>query len=249
MELTTNILLIIIIIVILVILVNYFKSDKIKLSNLKAGTEEEIIRASTLSSNSASNNYAYSLWFYVDNWQYKLTDQKILLSRSSKNLSNVNNPLITLAPYENNINISITTYSNPDKNKNDITISDIPTMSPSCMVSNFPLQKWVNLILSLNGRTADIYLDGKLVRTCVLPGVPKIDSGADIHITPDGGFSGWTANFHYWDKPLNPQEAYNIYKKGYGGGGLFGGLSGMVNKYKLKVAYLVNDKEEGSFEI
>ena len=37
----------------------------------------------------------------------------------------------------------------------------------------------------------------------------------------------------------------NIYKKGYGGGG----LGGMMDKYKVKVSYLVDNKEKSSFEI
>ena len=44
---------------------------------------------------------------------------------------------------------------------------------------------------------------------------------------------------------MNPQQAYNIYKKGYGGGG----LGGMMDKYKVKVSYLVDNKEKSSFEI
>ena len=91
----------------------------------------------------------------------------------------------------------------------------------------------------------DVYIDGKLVRTCVLPGVAKIDSNADVYITPNGGFSGWTSNLQYFANPLNPQEAYNIYKKGYGSSG----LSGIFDKYKIKIAYLVDNKEEGSIEI
>ena len=56
------------------------------------------------------------------------------------------------------------------------------------MFGNVPLQKWVNLIISLYGRTLDVYIDGKLVRTCVLPGVAQVNPDADILVTPMGGF-------------------------------------------------------------
>jgi hypothetical protein len=85
------------------------------------------------------------------------------------------------------------------------------------VVRNFPLQKWVNMIISLYGRTLDIYIDGKLVQSDVLGGVARPCNNAPLEITNDGGFQGWTSNFKYWSHALNPQEAYNIYREGYGG--------------------------------
>jgi hypothetical protein len=103
----------------------------------------------------------------------------------------------------------------------------------------------VNLIISLYGRTLDVYLDGKLVRTCVLPGVAKVNPAANILVTPNGGFNGFTSNFQYWPTATNPQQAYNIYKDGFGGS-VFGNL---FNKFRLKVSLLEDNREKGSFEI
>ena len=97
----------------------------------------------------------------------------------------------------------------------------------------------------MNGRSLDVYLDGKLVRTCVLPGVAKVDPKADIYLTPNGGFDGFTSKFQFIADSVNPQQAYNIYNEGYGGGG----LGGMMDKYKVKVSYLVDNKEKSSFEL
>jgi hypothetical protein len=91
----------------------------------------------------------------------------------------------------------------------------------------------------------DIYIDGKLVRTCILSGVAAIDSAAPVYITPNGGFSGWTANFQYWSESTDPQKAWNIYKKGYGSS-LLGGLFG---KYTIKISLMEGDVEESSYTI
>jgi hypothetical protein len=88
-------------------------------------------------------------------------------------------------------------------------------------------------------------VDGKLVRTCVLPGVAKVNPDANITVTPMGGFQGWTSNFEYWDDASNPQQAYNIYKSGFGGS-LLGDL---FNKYRIKISFLEDNQEQGSFEI
>jgi hypothetical protein len=115
----------------------------------------------------------------------------------------------------------------------------------TCLIENVPIQKWVNVIISLYGRTLDVYLDGKLVRTCILPGVPRINNDADIHVTNNGGFSGWTSTFKYWSNASNPQEAYNIYKDGFGGSILGNALS----KYRLRFSTVKDNKVTGSFEI
>lgn len=49
----------------------------------------------------------------------------------------------------------------------------------------------------------------------------------------------------YWDHSTNPQEAYNIYKNGFGGSI----LGNLFNKYRIKFALLTDNKEVGSFEV
>jgi len=114
-----------------------------------------------------------------------------------------------------------------------------------CTIRNFPLQKWVNLTVSLYGRTLDVYIDGKLVRTCILPGVAKSGTGGSILVTPGKGFSGWTSQTRYFADATNPQEAYGIYKEGYGGS-IIGNL---FNKYRVRVSFLEDNQSKGSFEL
>ena len=135
----------------------------------------------------------------------------------------------------------------PDPGSNDGNINNLETISTDAptTIKNFPLQKWVNLIISVYGRTLDIYIDGKLLKTTVLPAPAVEGSGSGIQLTPNGGFDGFTANLRYWADASNPQQAYNIYKSGYGGGA----GSNVLDKYRLKVAYLEDGEEKGSFEI
>jgi hypothetical protein len=138
---------------------------------------------------------------------------------------------------ENNLNVAVACY--PSSNS-----AAAAPLIHQCNVSNIPLQKWVNLIISVYGRTLDIYLDGKLVNTCVLPGIAKINQNADVFVTPAGGFSGWTSTFQYWPESCDPQKAWDIYKKGYGGSWL-----GNFGKYSVKVSLMEGETEEATFEI
>ena len=100
------------------------------LSGMNPANEEVTIDGTTLESNENSNNYAYSIWFYVSDWQTRLTDKKTLLTRATNDGQNNSNPLIEFSPYQNDINITIN------------TTSDTTTSNPStCNIRNFPLHR------------------------------------------------------------------------------------------------------------
>ena len=134
-----------------------------------------------------------------------------------------------------------------DPNANALAASQAAANSSvnRCLIENIPIQKWFNVIVSLYGLTMDVYLDGKLVRTCVMPGVPQVNNAANINVTNNGGFSGWTTKFQFWSDASNPQQAYNIYKAGFGGSI----LGNAVSKYRLQVTMLQNNVKKGSFQI
>ena len=105
MGLLRNLLFLVVLVVVVYLLYTYFTNKRTQLSNLQSAKKQKTIPADKLPSNKGSNNYGYSIWFYVDNWQYKLGEPKDLLTRGHSGGSL--NPLITLAPYENNIQINI----------------------------------------------------------------------------------------------------------------------------------------------
>lgn len=229
---------VIVILIILYIVASYYFKKTAKLTSLKVATEKQEIKAIDLPGNKNSSNYTYSVWFNVEDWNYRFGEKKTILERKGQDKQP--KPSIVLGGVENNIIISIACY--PDSKSADASGVAIVHR---CIVRNVPLQSWVNLIISLYGRTLDIYMDGKLVRTCMLPGVAKTSSDDNILITPDGGFKGWTSKIQYWNDSTNPQQAYDIYKSGFGGS-VFGS---MFNTYSMKFSFMENNKEKSSFEI
>jgi len=229
-----KIILVVVVVLLLYIVLRLISTPKTKLAGMKSAKETTIVAPSDLSSNSNTNNYTYSSWFYVDDWSYRYGEPKIILGRLDSKREP--SPTIILGAIENNLQINVACY--PDNDSDTFQVH-------KCGISNVPIQKWVNLIISLYGRTLDVYLDGKLVRTCVLPGIAKVNDKASVYITPEGGFSGFTANMQYFAKSTNPQEAYDIYKKGYGESI----LGGILGKYKLKISFTDDNIEQGSIEI
>jgi hypothetical protein len=250
-----NVLLFVIIVVLIFIVVSYISKDVSTLSGLtSAQTMQKVDATSLESSSSAGNtsNFTYSVWFYIDDWNYRYGEEKVVFGRmmtgvagSTKTLEPC--PSVVLGALENNIIVSLSVF--PGQDTAPTTDTDAKTSTNSiihrCAVANIPIQKWVNLLVSVYGRSMDIYIDGKLVRTCVLPGVGKIDANAPVYITPNGGFSGWTSKFQYWADSCDPQKAWNIYEAGYGASM----LSSLFGKYTVKVSLMEDGTENSSFSV
>ena len=229
-----NIIIGVVVILLIILIVRWLMGDSSKLAGLNDAKKVTKIKSEDLEQSNASN-FAYSVWFYIDDWSYRYGEPKIILGRLDADLNP--SPSIVLGAIENNVKIETTVYPSTETSNSGST--------HTCNVANVPIQKWVNLIVSLYGRTLDVYIDGKLVRTCVLPGVAKIANNAPVYITPLGGFSGYTSNIHYYGDALNPQQAYNIYRRGYGGGGI--GIGEFP--YEIQISYLKDGEEQRSLTI
>lgn len=237
-----KIIFIIIVVVLLYIIIGYIMKDVNTLSGLISAKTMQKIEPSSLatsSSSTSSSNFSYSVWFYIDDWNYRYGEPKIIFGRMTTGTGEKEPcPSVVLAPTQNDIIISLAVYPGLDETPVDGTNYIIH----SCAIANVPIQRWVNLLVSAYGRTLDLYVDGKLVRTCVLPGVAKIDASAPIYVTPKGGFSGWTAKFQYWNDSCDPQKAWNIYSSGYGASM----LGSLFSKYSFKFSVMEGDTENSS---
>lgn len=231
----TNILLGVVVIIVLYAAYTYFfgGSNSSAPSPIEDGRQMHVVSANSLPANT-STNYGYSVWFYVDDWSYRLGQPKTIFERGTDSKKSVGSPSVSFDTSENNIIVKIATT-----NQGTAGVD-------TCTIQNVPLQAWTNLIVTLNSRALDIYINGKLVKTCLLSAPPRMDSGSSVRITPDGGFSGYTSKFEYYATPLSPQQAYNIYKSGYGGDS---GLGNIFNKYRIKVGFMENNREVNSLEI
>lgn len=212
------------------------------------------VASSSLSNNStntAPTNFTYSMWIYINNWNYRYGQPKVILGRmggkstspSDSGIEGVYGsnpcPVISLGAVDNNVTCAISCYPivyDVSDINNDITNDISSNVVHTCSITSVPLQSWVQLAIVVNNQTLDFYMNGKMVRTCMLPGPVKIDNTADVIITPGGGFDGYTANVQYWPAPKNPQDIYDIYENGYTNS-IFGNL---FNSYSLQLSISEN---------
>jgi len=242
------------VVVLLVMLIRYLMTDPYTLQGIQSGETASVISATSLATNGSnvpSSNFAYSIWFYVNDWNYRYGEPKVVFGRmgaqstsgsgSIRGVSGLDPcPAVVLGAVENNIDVSLGCY--PGINQEPTTAGG-STVVHTCSVANIPIQKWVNLVVSVYGRSMDIYIDGKLVRTCLLPGVASVNNNSNVYVTPAGGFNGWTSKFQYFPNSINPQDAWNIYTKGYST------WSSMFNSYQLQISLVENGTTEKSITI
>jgi hypothetical protein len=192
----------------------------------------------------ASTNYGYSVWIYVDSWQNTATNDAI----SKKNiLTRCVGTAAGTAP-------AFKLYLDNAQNNLKLLMGN---NTKSCDIKNIKLQKWVNITMSVYGNTVDLYLDGKLVRTCVLTAMPLPLKTEDTlfvggaytetacSVASDGDLRGYISNVVYKSDYFTPEEAWNIYSAGYSGAGMFD----FVNRYKLNFSVIKDDQTLGQVTI
>jgi hypothetical protein len=140
-------------------------------------------------------------------------------------------------------NSNPTFQSNTDDNLFVFSELKQNTSFTTCKVSKIPTQKWVNVVVSISSVSVDMYIDGKLTKTCLTNGTPVSMGDQGVYISPGGiGFSGWNAKFAYWAKYMEPQEIWKIYKNGFE-------KTFNIGSYQLNMSIYKGDVQKASFTI
>lgn len=168
-------------------------------------------------SSSLGNEYSFNMWLYINDYNYKFGEPKYILMKGATSKSNsgfyVNsNPAIYLDPTKNDIIINVELQSGTGTN-NAPAISDDDTPFATCRIANIPLQRWVCLHLGLYNNIMDVYMDGKLLKSCIFDGFPKPNDNP-MYFGFDGGFDGFVSRITWANKNLSPEEIYSRYEKG-----------------------------------
>ena len=150
-------------------------------------------------------------------------------------------PNVYFDKFENNLIIDVT-Y----KNRNGAL------QIHSTVVENIPIQKMTCLIISVDTRSIDVYLDGKLVKSSILPNIiyTKTKRSATNEVilctkyenSNRNGFAGIVSNVQFKNSAINPREAYRIYRDGVSTMPSFD-----LGNYSMKFSVLDKGNEVTSF--
>lgn len=185
--------------------------------------------------------YTFQTWIYISNWDYKAGQIKHVFTLASDGKPGNGRPehvtmMGALYPNENKMMIRVfqdttttvgaTTQSGPDftmkSNLENLFGGSVNTSMfdnsvgfPICDIQDIDLQKWICLAIVVNGRVIDVYVDGKLARSCVTAGIPTVEKGN--HFLTMGKFTGWGGNVsttRVFGYALTPGKIYELYQIG-----------------------------------
>jgi hypothetical protein len=184
--------------------------------------------------------FTISTWIYITNWSYRQGFNKSIISIGGPNFDTIR---IYLGGYKPTLSVrlqtkdksgannTVPTGANSTSGMTQVDSLDKATQnavfnilqsesslldsSPLCDLPQVDLQRWVNISVAVSGKTVDVYYDGKLARSCVLPSFFKVDAGGySANLLAYGGFGGEISTTTMYDSALNPEQVYKNYMAG-----------------------------------
>ena len=205
----------------------------------------------------SGGEYTFSFWIYINSWGDRGSKPSNVLTIKDAGIADAALMAVMLYPTEPMMAIRL--YTGPNSNnytnktaRENLLAGTLGSLSgpkgaapscflegqtPSCDLQDIDMQRWLNITVSTNGRVVDVYYDGKLARSCVLPQI--IQAGAkglqSVVIGEAGGFQGSFGVMNYFAYTLTPDRIYSIYLAGPGGPPTF--LSYLESKLGVNISY------------
>ena len=142
--------------------------------------------------------FSYSFWFVIENMEHKFGEWKHIFHKGNKTSHPNRAPGVFIHPTKNLIRIYMNTMEN---------------ILEHVDIDNIPLRRWVHMVISLNHKYLDIYVNGRLKKRHEFTSTPKQNFG-DLWLNLFGGFEGYLSRMQYFRKALTYQEVENITKQG-----------------------------------
>ena len=233
---TITIILIVAILVLLYVLYAYYTDSSSELVQ----TASLLTSVPPISDISGPKNtrYAHSVWIYVNTWDNN--KEKVIFSRDDnlKLYLDQTSPVLKLDVTMNN------------------TTAATPSIEPMIITNNFPLQKWVNVTISMDNQFADAYIDGKLVRSQRFfkktenngSAIPIVPPGKEVPVylgNKGGEFDAYATRFRRWTTPIDPETAWDVYMKGNGSSK----MASALNDIGIDLSILQNNEEIKKFSL
>jgi hypothetical protein len=178
------------------------KSAKLNILNSDnpSNSTRSIIKVESID-NPGSVRYFYEGWFFI-NTNAPIYTANVLYNRGKD---------FVVALTGSTLNV----YINTINGVNDAGILDTSGLTPLISVSNFPFQKWCQLVVNVDGNVVDLYIDGKFVQNVKSPTL--ISTSTTDTITYGNKYTvGHVARFRRPAESINPQGVWASYMNGSG---------------------------------
>tara|TARA_B100000795_G_scaffold167727_2_gene126264 strand:- start:1099 stop:2028 length:930 start_codon:yes stop_codon:yes gene_type:complete len=156
--------------------------------------------------------FTYSTWLMIedDNFHsFKPGKIKHIFHKGSEGINSSDDAMTGMA-YPNN---SPGVYLHETENKLIIVMNTFEKIDERVEVPDIPIHKWINLIIRLENRNLDVYINGTIVVRHALQSVPKQNYG-NVYVNQGGGFSGLISALRYYNRSITTTEIQDIVAAG-----------------------------------
>jgi hypothetical protein len=181
--------------------------------------------------------YSFNTWIYVNNFRSNRNVRKPIFELRGPSYSTL---LVALGAQSPTLLVRTTNMDEsmtPAMDGDDILVaegmpgflgtedsgspiidSSLADPAPVCDLASVDLQRWVMVTVVLSGRTIDVYLDGKLSRSCTTSSYFRVDPEKVTPVILGGGSSstldGFVAGMSVCNYAMNPGQIYRLYSAG-----------------------------------
>lgn len=148
--------------------------------------------------------FTWSTWVLIDDLEYKKGLYKHIFHKGNDKFTPENVAFPNNAPG---------LYIHPNKNALVLYMNTFDDINEEIIIDDIPLNKWISVVIRVDGRNVDVYINGNLKVRHKMRSVVKQNYG-DVYVSMQGGFSGLISSLKYYNKGLSTMEIYSIDKKG-----------------------------------
>lgn len=217
----------------------------------------------------SEGHFSVSMWIFIDDWNYNYGATKNILKKVD--VTGLALPHIYLDAYKNDLHIDVDMFAKDsddyqtllkDKFRGSFADGDTlscvdnviyhngsattdtcpePDVSQNMIIENINMQKWVNIITTVNNRTMDVYINGKLIKTKTFDNIidPVLLNSGGIELVSGGGFGGFFSKVQYYPYFITPEKAWSIYKGGFGDA-----FESALDRYNLSLSFYKDSVEQ-----
>ena len=155
--------------------------------------------------------FTYSVWLFIDDINYKPGQKKHIFHKGSelgnKAFKQGETTIKTkgMAFPNNGPGLYLTDETGDKANTLVVVMNTYEEVIEEIEVPNIPINKWINVVIRVQNRVLDVYVNGSIAIRHKFTSVPKQNYG-DVFINMNGGFSGQISSLQYFNRALSGVE-------------------------------------------
>ena len=152
--------------------------------------------------------FTWSVWLFIRNppliSDVSSNQYRHVFSKGNDTLDNIgiatpnNAPGLYLSPNYREIMVVMNTFQN---------------MREKIIIGDIPIEKWINVIIRVDQRQLDVFINGTMTRSKTLSSLPR-QNYDDVFIGLNGGFLGNLSSLRYFSTAIGTNQIQNLIEQG-----------------------------------